>query len=723
VVVVAMTAEGIFSASWYRVAAMRPRLRSHVQIHRHRYRGEIWYVLQDHVSGRLHRFSALSHAFIGVMDGKRTVDEIWRALSERLGDGAPTQDEVVTLLAQLHAADVLVSDAVPDAAELVGRAQRRERSRRLGQWRNPVSVRVPLFDPDRLLGALLPLFGWLFTPAGFALWAVAVGSAVLQAGLHWQELTADITDRVLGLENVLLIALVFPVVKVLHEIGHGLAVKKWHGEVHESGVMLLAFIPTPYVDASAAGAFRSVGQRVVVGAAGMMVELLLAAAALYVWLAVQPGIVRAIAFNTMLVAGISTLVFNGNPLLRYDAYYMLMDWLEMPNLASRANRYLGYLVQRYAFGVPEAVSPVTARGEAPWLVAYAIGSFFYRLLVMLLVSLLIASKYFVVGVVLAVWALGAGVVWPILKQVGYVLSAEQLVARRGRAVSLTAAAAAAIVVLLAAVPLPYRTVAEGVVWTPEESWVRAGAEGVVAEVLVASGERVASGSVLFELEDAVVTARVAMLRGQLDEVGARYDAALASDRVAVASLRAEQDLARERLADALEQEAALTVRSPVDGVLLLPRPAADMPGTFVQRGEPLAYVVEAGSLSVRVVVSQEDVDLVRQRATAVEARLADSLERALPARVIREAPGATASLPSGALTLAGGGGLAVDPAARDDRTAFQSVFLFDLTIAEPIAAAPRLGGRVYVRFDHGAEPLAGRWYRSLRQLFLERLDV
>jgi putative peptide zinc metalloprotease protein len=487
--------------------------------------------------------------------------------------------------------------------------------------------------------------------------------------------------------------------------------------------MLLAFIPTPYVDASAANAFRSVRQRVVVGAAGMMVELLLAALAMYAWVAVQPGLVRSIAFDIMLIAGISTLLFNGNPLLRYDAYYMLMDWLEMPNLATRANRYLGFIVQRYAFGVREAASPVTAAGEAPWFAVYAVGSFIYRMLVMLLISLLIASKYFVVGVLLAAWALAVGVVWPLAKQVGYLLTSEQLAAHRSRALTLAATAAAVVAALLAAAPVPYGTVAEGVVWTPEESWVRAGTQGVVVAVLAASGEAVEEGSPLLELEDPVLTARVAMLRSQLEEVAARYDAALATDRVAAAALRAEQNLAREKLADALKQQAALTVTSPATGVLLLPQPAVDLPGTFVQRGEPLAYVVDDRNLTVRVAVRQEDVDLVRQRSVAVEARLADALDRPLPARVVREAPGATSHLPSGALTLAGGGGLATDPGATDGQTAFQSVFLFDVTIADYVAAEPRLGGRVYVRFDHGDESLAGRWYRSLRQLFLERLDV
>jgi putative peptide zinc metalloprotease protein len=277
--------------------------------------------------------------------------------------------------------------------------------------------------------------------------------------------------------------------------------------------------------------------------------------------------------------------------------------------------------------------------------------------------------------------------------------------------------------LLAAVPLPYRTMAQGVVWAPEESWVRAGTDGVVAQVLAESGEHVSAGTPLLRLEDPVLAARVHALAAELAEVGARYDAALAADRVAAAALRAEQSFARERLADATARAAELVVRSPTDGVLQLPRPSGDLPGSFVQRGEPLAYVTTPAALTVRVVVPQEDVDLVRQRAAGVQVRLVETLADARAAHVAREVPAATADLPSGALSLAGGGGVATDPRAADGQTSFQSLFLFDVALDSLPPTAARLGGRAYVRFDHGAEPLARRWFRRIRQLLLERFDV
>ena len=174
--------------------------------------------------------------------------------------------------------------------------------------------------------------------------------------------------------------------KILHEFGHACATRAYGGEVHDMGVMFLAFIPCPYVDASAAAAFRNTWHRIMVGAAGMIVELFLAALALFVWLNVEPGMVRTAMYDVMLLAGISTVLFNGNPLLRYDGYYMFADYLEMPNLWARSQAYLRYLWERYAFGRQEAVPESATLSERGWFVVYGITALVYRLVVFVAVA-------------------------------------------------------------------------------------------------------------------------------------------------------------------------------------------------------------------------------------------------------------------------------------------------------------------------------------------------
>lgn len=252
-----MSAEAFLSPSWYRLAALRPALKSQARIRRHRFRGEVWYVVQDLASGRFNRLTPAAYQVLGLMDGQRTMDEVWNAAIEQLGDDAPGQDEVIRLLSQLHAADLLHCEVNPDSAELFERFERQNRARQKSSWRNPFSIRFPLWDPDRFLSRTLrflrPCFNWW----GAAVYCAVVGLGAALGALHWPELAENLSDRVLAAENLLVLWLCFPVVKLLHELAHGYATKAGGGEVHEMGILLLVFMPVPYVDATAASGFRS----------------------------------------------------------------------------------------------------------------------------------------------------------------------------------------------------------------------------------------------------------------------------------------------------------------------------------------------------------------------------------------------------------------------------------------------------------------------------------
>lgn len=711
----------LFSPSWYRVADLRPRLRSHAQIHRQRYRGQTWYVLEDRATERFHRFSAAGYFVIGLMDGRRTVEEIWGSATERLGDDAPTQDEMIQLLAQLHAADVLQCDVPPATAELLQRYQRQRRRAWQSRLLSVFAWRFSLFDPERFVRRCLPLvrpfFGW----AGGLVWLGVVGTAVVLAAVHWRDLTHDVVDRVLAPQNLLLLWLLFPVVKALHEFGHAFAIKAFGGEVHDMGVMLLVLTPVPYVDASAAWAFPERRQRVVVGAAGMVVELFVAALVLFVWLNAQPGAVRALAYDVIFIAGISTVVFNGNPLLRFDGYYILADLLEIPNLRARAHTYLGYLTERYLFGRREAELPAATPGERAWFAAYAPASFVYRTLVGIAIMLFIAGRFFFVGVILA--TLGA-VMWaivPVAKGVSFLLTNPRLRKVRRRAVLASALMAAAAVGVVALVPLPLRTQAEGVIWIPDESVVRAGTEGFVERVVARPGARVRRGDVLIVAQDPALSARVRILEARRRELQARYNEQFPVDRAKAEMIKEELVYVGESLAQARERLAELTIRSRADGTFVAPL-AEDLPGRFVRQGEPLGHVVQLATITARAVVSQADIALVRHRTRRVDVRLAEWVVEPHRAVITRVVPGATAELPSPALGSEGGGQLAVVPGDRQGAKAMEKVFQVDLALSAD-ARVVNVGGRVHVRFDHGWEPLLAQGYRRLRQLFLSRFNV
>lgn len=710
----------LLSPSWYRVAPLTPRLRSHVRIEHHEYRGQDWYVIQDGFTGRHHRFSSEAYQLVGMMDGLRTMDQIWKAACVRLGDHMPTQDETIDLLARLYRADLLQTGVFPDFADLEDRNRMGKRGRFLSRWGSPLALRLPLLDPDRFLERTLPwvrpLLGW---PA-MLVWLCVVTLGVVLAVLHWDDLTGEFADALLGMENLLLIGLIYPLLKALHEFGHAYMVKKEGGEVHEMGIMFLVFMPVPYVDASSSTVFRSKYQRMLVGGAGILIELFLAAVLLMVWLEVEPGVLHALAYKGMLVAGVSTVLFNGNPLLRFDAYYVLSDFLEIPNLGPRSTAYVAYLCQRWLLGVEQAESPARGDGEAKWLFVYALASMIYRIFISIRIVLFVAGQFFFIGIILAAWSVALMVVMPVWKVGVYLIKDGYMQRKRMRIFLAVVLPCLILGGLFAALPVPLFTVCEGVVWVADESRVHAAAAGFVEEVLVPSGTMVRVGTPLLRSVDPLLDSRVRYIEARLQEYRLRRLSTLNNDRAATVMLDEELRSIESELAHAREQREALVTCSPATGVFVI-QDAEDWPGRFVPRGQAVGYILDPQRMLVRVMVTQADVERVRTDTRRVQVRAAEDLAHSVEARIAREVPAASRVLPSMAFSLEGGGLFALDPREQDAPQVLDRLFQFDVVVDRPLPA--NVEERVFVRFEHNAEPLVRRCYRSVRRLFLSRFAV
>ena len=263
-----MPSKSIHSPLWHRVERLKPTLREDVEIDRQVVRDRVWYVVRDRLSARAHRFSPAVYSVLARMDGRRTFDQIWREVREQFGEDAPSQDQILQTASQLYFAHLLRSDASVDESELAKRRST-ERDFRLAQnLRNPMFLKIPLFDPNGFLDATVhlarPFCGWL----GALIWLCAIGWLAVEMTMHWGELTADLADRMLAKDNLIAIALVYPALKILHEFGHAYANKLAGEEVHEMGIMLLTLIPAPYVDASSSAMIASKWRRALVAAAG-----------------------------------------------------------------------------------------------------------------------------------------------------------------------------------------------------------------------------------------------------------------------------------------------------------------------------------------------------------------------------------------------------------------------------------------------------------------------
>ncbi|HKX43019.1 MAG TPA: site-2 protease family protein, partial [Burkholderiaceae bacterium] len=710
-------AQPLLSADWHRVASLRPRLRAAVRIRRQTWRGRRWYLLCDEASGRQHLVNEAAYRFIGRCDGAHDVQAVWGAVLDDDADAAPTQPEVIELLVRLDELDLLQCDRSPDADVLFRRHEKRRAQRRRSMI-NPLSFRLSLGNPSRWLTRLDPLAHALFRPTMFWLWLVAVLLAALAAAASWDELVAHGRALLVGPRALMLAWLCFPVIKALHELGHALAVRRWGGEVHEFGIGLMLLVPAPYVDASAASAFERRGQRAAVAAAGIAVELALAAMAALFWVVAQPGIARDIAFIVLATGGISTLAFNGNPLLRFDGYHAMCDLLELPNLATRSQAWWTAALRRLLHGRADD-APRAGHGEAKWLAAYAPLSLAYRVPLAIGIVWWMGAKAWLLGVGVALYLVISMFLWPLAHLARQLLATAADSAQATRAGLGLVLIAVVPAVPLFVLPVPLATIAPAVVWLPDRAQLRPQVDGFVAALPMADGQRVSAGDLVLVLENPSLESERAQIASRLeglqaDQLRLLWNDAAAARNVAERIVSVEAELAR-----ADERLAALQVRAQVAGTLVMPR-QGDLLGSYAKRGATIGHVLAPDQLRVRAAIGQDDADLVRQRTLRAEVRLADLPQQAQPATLAQDTPAASHVLPSAALGDRSGGPYATE--AGDDKglRTLDPVFLVDLSL--PGTTLARAGTRAWVRFDHGSEPLALQALRRLTQLFLRHFN-
>lgn len=713
---------------WQRLESLRPSLPRHIHIQRRDYNSERWYILQDKSNGRFHRLTPSAWRLIMAMDGRNSLGQILASAAHAefysAEEEIPTRDDLIHLLQYLHVADLLLCDLPPNTQELFARREQKKQQRWVRLFMNPLTWNIPLGNPDKLLDKLMPLARLLASRTMGMVWLLVVGYAILQVGVHWTQLTQGHLDRVLAPANLFLLWLTYPCFKVLHELGHGLFTKVWGGQVNDCGLVFVVGTPLPYVDASAATGFRSKRQRLMVSAAGMAVELFLAALALLLWLQLSPdsgaGFLRDFLYNIMIIGGVSTLFFNGNPLMRFDGYHLLTDAFDLPNLGTRANQQFSYLLRRYAYGVRGIFSPAVDMREAVIFTGYSIAAFLYRVFMLFIIIMLVANYFPTLGLVVGCWLLFFQLLWPALKALHYLLRDKQLALTRTRALGVTAAGASLLLVILVAVPMPQSTSVEAVLWLPDEARVKVESSGEVAHLAVNNGDHVSQGQEVLRLHNPALVAQLMSQQARLREYDARYQQAWVEDRPQAQLL--EQDINSIKAEIALLQTRVmnLVVRSPSAGIFRITRPH-HLPGSYLRQGDEFALIEKPDAVRARAALLQQEVGLVRQSTEGVSVRLVSNPTQHISAYLLQDTPIATQDLPSQVLGAQGGGRLAVDAAHPSGTRVADQVFLLDLALRD-FEQTGHYGERVYVRFQHPPEPLLQRGYRALQQLFIRHFS-
>jgi putative peptide zinc metalloprotease protein len=584
------------SAAGEPVLCLRRDLRSAL----HENRGDRYFLVEDPAREAFFRLGLSEWHFATKLDGETSMADAFSAVQEELGDGVLTKEKAQSVCQWLMRSGLLRSgQAAPPVAAA-------PEVRGPGLLMSAFFFRIPLCHPDRFLDKAVPWCGWLFSWPVLLCWTLLVAMGLASVLNHWSRFQSS-AAAYFSPNTWLYLAVVWVVLKIVHEFFHAIACKHFGGRVGSSGIAFILFAPVAYVDVTSAWTFRSKWHRIWTSAAGMYVEFAFAAVAAIVWSSTTSPFVENVCHSVIMAASVTTLLFNGNPLMRFDGYYIITDLLEIQNLYGIAREHVRSKMRQWFFGLPATGEPLI--GWSGWVTrAYGWCSACWRIIVCVSMMLGAATLFHGAGICLAI---AAGCAWfgkPFFNLVRYLMSPpETQQPSVSRFLTLTGAITVGTLILVI-LPYPGGVSAPAIVDFEPLNYVRSEAAGFVEDVRVATGDIVESGQVM-------MTIRNDELQTGLIQVGAELDQAQLRARI----LHRENDMAlyqaeQERIAALTEkrnnlqrQVQGLQVRAPSAGQVLSRR-LYGMEGQYVEVGATLAVVGSTDAKAVLASVPEEYVE-------------------------------------------------------------------------------------------------------------------
>jgi len=713
-----MSNGSLFSSQWHRVRDVCPRLANDVEVSRHVYRGRATYVIRRRALTECHHLDATSFELIGRLDGEKTVAELWEQAIVELDQNAPTQDEWIGLLAELYTAELLVVDRRVPTERLFDRREEHKASERRNRYLNPLYMRFALYDPDEQLNRLIPFSKKLFSRSIGLVWLLLMVLAVFSMIINGDQLWIAMRDgEVFSSRNAALFLLLYPPLKFLHEFAHALAVKRCGGEVHETGISLMVLLPLPYVDASASSFFAHKYDRMLVSAAGILVELACAAIGVLLW-SNTSGLLQDIGLILFIIGGLSTVLFNANPLLKFDGYYLLADWVEIPNLAARSRNVLLGSLNALFTGSEKTLRGNEDYREIIWLHTFGLCSAVYRTLLILWIAWVLSEQWFFVGVMLAVFALFVAIVLPLKRLLSVLI--KDPVFHKPRSLILCGVIPVFLVMITFWLPLPHSNVITGVIWIPEQAVIRISSDCDIDKVYTQPGTEVKAGDSLFNCQSPSASARLEVLIARVDELQTRRASAAARDTLAVNAIESELTATQAALDDVRERIDANKVTAKLDGMFAIVDTSA-LEGRTFSRGDLVGYVVPDGKRTVRLAIDERWIARFDNELQSVALRVngVDGRSLQYETTVLRRTPKATRVVASAALSTFGGGQHIADENG-DGRLLKEAVFDIELEWPD-VETYAAVGSHVGVRLVYSPTSLSARLRTTLRQAFADRV--
>jgi putative peptide zinc metalloprotease protein len=720
---------------------------------RQHYLGRSYWVVKDPVGLQYYRFQEEEYGILQMLDGQTSLDEIKERFEADFPPQKITLEELQQFLGMLHRSGLVVVDVPGQGRQLEKRRSERKRKQFLGAISNILCIRFKGFDPERFLNWLYPYVRWFFSPWTAALCGLLALGALLLVTVQFEVFRSKLPEfhQFFSIHNAFLLALVLGITKVCHEFGHGLSCKHFGGECHEMGIMVLVLTPCLYCNVSDSWMLPSKWQRAAIGAAGIYVEVLLASICTFLWwFSVPETLFHNLCLNVMFISSVSTIVFNANPLLRYDGYYILADLTDIPNLRQKATTILSRKLGQWCLGLEPPEDPFLPQRNQLFFALYSVAAAAYRWVVALsicwfLYKLFQSYNVKVVGQIVVAMSL-YGLFFMPLYQAGKFFYVPGRIDQVKKPYFYSTLGVLTVVVLaFCFLPLPHSVICTLEVQARDAQLVYVGVAGNLVEVDVKPGQRVAQGEPLAQLRNYELDLEVAKLQGTVDEYGQKLENLRQQsfrDRHAGAEIPAVTKAlvtAKNQLQEKTEDQQRLRLAAPAAGMVLPPplTPNRDDPderlptwsgtpldqenlGAHMEPGVLFCEVGDPKKLEAVLVIDQTDRNLI-QPGQHVDIKL-EGFPSVTISSTIEEIAGSTLKISPKRLSTKSGGEL---PTKTNQQTGAEepmsATYQARAWIDDP-AGQYRLGLRGQARVYTAPLSLGARLWRLLIHTFNFKLS-
>src|SRR4051794_4679986 len=482
---------------------LRVKLRPDLIVQPQFYEGMTHYVVKDPIALKYFRFKIEEYFLLQQFDGKNTLSDVKKAFERKYRPQTISIEDLTRFTAQLHEAGIAQIDS-PDQAKVLIRRRRKNKWKKVWQFfANILYIKIPVVDPEKMLTGMYPYFRWIYTPYFITFSVGAMLAALTLVISQWTEFNSKLPtfQSFFNWHTIFAFWCSLAVVKIIHEFGHGLTAKHFGGEVHEMGMLFLVLTPALYCDVTDSWLLPNKWKRIWISAAGIYVECFLASLATFVWWNTEQGLLNSLALATMFICSVNTILFNANPLLRYDGYYVMADWLEIPNLRIKSTQFFTYLFQEKVLGLEVPVQSYMPRSRRTLFVTYAVASYLYRWLVTFSILFFLYQflKPYKLGSISAMMAVGSLIPlvgMPLYQMIKFVRTPGRMRKVKKARAAAFAAVFVALVAGILLIPTPLRVQGTLVLMAAKPKLVYAEVPGRLVEMKVRDGDWVPAGAVL-----------------------------------------------------------------------------------------------------------------------------------------------------------------------------------------------------------------------------------